>query len=416
MKRFLSLLAAAALAVFSAGIITAFAYSGSVDINGDQQVYPGSKHTYTITVSAQDAGTVLADITCSGIFIKESGDSMIEWSEAANSSGVIYTGSFTVRVSSAAKPGETGTITVSGSAVSYIDDKYNTDEKDFSGTFIAEVAESGQVYDPSEWDAVLKSVQSMPAGGALILDLSNTEIPAEVLSALKEQQGTLTLNAGGGFCVIDGKSLAGIPGSIVDTDVAVSMKKEKALSAAANGQDVYQLNFAREGQLPGRFRFSFAAAKSRPGDILYLYRYYSASGVLEGAGASVVDAEGFAAFDIYCRSGYVVSNSVLEGSAGSPASLGALAEQLQSQVKSRNAENEDLKARLEGANDTAALQAERYEGMLSLSPAVFIAAIAGALLLSAILTMLVFRAGIFAPRKAKASGNAAGVREYRSGQ
>jgi hypothetical protein len=415
MKRFLIFLAAAILIIFSAGMITAFAFSCSVTIEGDRQVAADTAYTYTITVSVEDAGTVIADIDCSGVFIKESGDSMIEWSEVSNSSGVVYTGSFTVRVTSAAKPGETGTVSVNGSVVSYINDKYDTDEKDFSGSLTAEVEANGTAPEPSEWDAALKAVQSMKAGDALSLEITKSAaIPAEVLSALKEKQGTLTLGFAGYSCVIDGATLTGIPGKIAATDVTMSMKKEKALSSAANEQDTYQLNFAHEGQLPGRFRFLFKAAESSPGDVLYLYRYYSGSGVLEGIGASAVDADGLAAFDIYYSSGYVVSDSVIEGAAGSLGSGSVLAEQLQAQLEDAYAANVELESQLEDADAAAALQAAHYQDMVSLPPAVFIAAVAGALLIAVILTIILCKKGLSPPKKTKAAKDTVTVKEYRS--
>lgn len=417
MKRFATLLAAAVFTVFSAGMITAFAFSGSVIIEGDRQVTAGSEYTYTITVSVEDAGTVIADIECSGVFTKESGDSLIEWSETSNLSGVIYTGAFTVKVSSAAKPGEKGTVSVSGSVVSYIGDRYDIDEKEISGYLTAEVAQDGSAPEPSEWDSALRSVQSMQPGESLSLETQSAVIPAEVLSALKEKQGTLTLKVAGCSCVIDGNSLAGIPGGKA-ADVTVSMEKEKALSSAANGQDLYQLNFAHEGQLPGKFRFSFAAAESKPGDVLYLYRYYSGSGVLEGIEASAVDAGGFAAFDIYYGSGYVVLGSIIEGAAGSLGSGGALSEQLQAQLEETYAANGELKSQLEylesqleGAN--AAVLQEASQGFISLSLPVFIAVIAGALLTEVLLTMILSKTGLFAPKRAADTGNNVVVKEYR---
>ncbi len=417
MKRFVSLLAAAILTVFSIGNITALAFSGTVTIEGDRQITAGTAYTYTITVSVENAGTVIADIDCSGIFQKESGDSIIEWSQVTNSSGVIYTGSVTVKVSSAATPGETGTISVSGSVVTYINDNYETDEKDFSGSLTAEVAADGAAAEPSEWDVALRSVQSMESGGSISLEITQSGvIPAEVLEALKEKQGTLTLKADGFSCVIDGKALEGIPGSLKATDITSDMEKEKALSAAANGQDTYQLNFAREGQLPGKFRFSFAAAESKPGDVLYLYRYYSDSGTLEETGVCAVDADGFAAFDIYYCSGYVVSSGVIEGAAGVLSSGGALSEQLQTQLKNAYAANEGLQSQLEEANAAAESQAAYYKGMISIPFPVFAGAAAGALLIAVILTMALTKAGLFAPKKSKGKKNTRNtitVRDYR---
>lgn len=422
MKKFLMLLAAAILTVSLAGLMTAFAFSGAVSIEGDRQVTAGKSYTYTITVSVEDAGTMIADINCSGAFKKESGDSIIEWSQTTNSSGVVYTGTFTVKVSSAAKQGAAGTITVNGSVVSYIDDNYNTDEKKFSGSFTAEVGPGGSSPEPSEWDAALESIQSMQAGGTLSVDITRSAvIPADVLAALKEKQGTLTLELAGCSCVIDGKTLTGIPGSLSAADITMTMEKEKALSSAANGQDIYQLIFAHEGQLPGRFRFSFAATENKPGDVLYLYRYYSASGVLEGIESSVVDADGLASFDIYYRSGYVVSGSVIEGTAGSLGSGSDLADMLQAQLNYEHVKNELLESKLEdintqlaGSNEEASVQASYYQGMVSLSPALFIGVVAGALLIAVMLTMILFKAGLFAPKKAAAPRNSINVKEYRS--
>lgn len=403
MKKFAVFLAAAMLTVFAAGVTTAFAYSGSVSIEGDREVLAGTSHKYTITVSVEDAGAVLADIQCTGAFIKESGDSMIEWAQSSNLSGVIYTGSVTVRVSSAAKAGETGTISVTGSVVSYVDDKYNTDEKDFSGSITAQVAASqsgSSTPQPSEWDGALKGVQSMQQGAALSLNITeNAVIPGEVLSTLMEKQGTLKVNFNGYSCLIDGKTLTGFADSMEDADLTMNTDKEKALSEAAGGKDLYQLNFERESQLPGVFKVSFKAADSKPGDVLYLYRWYGSSGVIEGIETSVVNADGFAAFDIYYCSGYIISGSIIEGAAGTDFGTGnALSSELQAQLNDTLEANGQLKAQLgaEKQNEASlAAQYQQYQGALNLSPAAFAAAVCGAAALAVLLTMLFCKAGIF---------------------
>ena len=120
-----------------------------------------------------------------------------------------------------------------------------------------------------------------------------TSVPAEVLAALKEKQGVLSVNFGTYSCRIDGAALGVLPEDQGPIDLGLSLDTDEALSVAVGGTDVYQLHFsAPAASCRARFTFTIPAMANQPGDIVYLYYYYAGSGIIEGKQECVVDEDG----------------------------------------------------------------------------------------------------------------------------
>jgi hypothetical protein len=160
----------------------------------------------------------------------------------------------------------------------------------------------------------------MAEGGAVTVTRpESTLVPAELLSVLRAKGGRLIADFGTYICIIDGQTLGGA--ADVPLDLAMSMDKDDALSAAAGGADVFQLHFAHEGELPGPVTVSFAAEGYSPGDTLYLYYCYASSGATEFRQSAAVGEDGRVAFIIYHCSAYYVADSAPEAAAGAAASV-----------------------------------------------------------------------------------------------
>jgi hypothetical protein len=217
-------------------------------------------------------------------------------------------------------------------------------------------------------------------------------VPASVLASLKEKQGVLSVDFGTYSCTINGAALGTLPEGLTGINLGMTMEKDETLSAAAGGQDVYQLHFAHAGALPGRFTFRFKAEQHSPGDIVYLYYYYGESGVTEGVQQCVVDDEGYISVEIYHCSSYFMSNTLIEGAAGivvqpepEPTET---AQPTASPTPTPAAQNGDLAASASGP-------AAQWFGV---PYAPLIAALVAAALVSMLLTMLFTRSGLFKRR------------------
>jgi hypothetical protein len=161
---------------------------------------------------------------------------------------------------------------------------------------------------PTGWAKALSDVNAMADGGtATVAQPESAQLPADLLAALRAKGGTLTVDFGAYACSIDGTALGELPPGLAALDLTMSMEKDAALSEAAGGADVYQLHFAYSGELPGPITVSFIAADHNPGDTLYLYYYYAASGATEVRQSATVGTDGRVSFVIYHCSAYFVT-------------------------------------------------------------------------------------------------------------
>ena len=167
---------------------------------------------------------------------------------------------------------------------------------------------------PLEWPDVEEMVDGLEDGGTLSVNMEGkTEIPASVLSQLKDKGGILEIDFGDYSCTIDGRMLNELPEDLSTLDLSVRMVKDESLSQKADGFDVYQLNFSHHGELPGVLTYTFFASENAPGDTLYLYYSYEQAGIIEGMQAAVVDSDGYVTFEIYHCSSYFVSDTIIDG-------------------------------------------------------------------------------------------------------
>ncbi len=368
MKRFIATLLAVTLMVTVLAIPDVFAGSASVSISGFGTVEPGKKYTYTVTLTVKSSFVSTGKISCSGIFSGQSVDLSYDSSTGANANGST-TKSIIVTVSKDAKPGDTGKIIVKGSGSS-INASYDITPYTYSGSKTVNVAAatstpsstrkpstkptarptakpsakpsptvSQPAVSPSptasstlDWAGVEDMVADLQEKGTLEVNMEDKpEIPVSVLAALMERDGVLEINFGSYTCTIDGQYLAHFSESITAYDLGLSMEKNQALSDAAGGNDVYQLHFSHEGQLPGKFTYKIKATASKPGDTVYLYYYYDQAGVIEGKQACVVDQDGYISFDIYHCSDYFISDKIVAGAVGSLASINTDSKNIQAE-------------------------------------------------------------------------------------
>ena len=436
MKKFLSLLLVTLLMVLLLGIPTTFAGSASASISGPSSVEAGKTYTYTYTLNYSSCSNAyINNITVGGVFEKVGGGDTL-WHETfpENTSGS-KSGTVTVKVSSSAKPGDKGTISVSGDG-GYVKDNDAV-------TFDIGSSKSATVVDapdptatsnpttkptkkpnatprptdpPTVWELTANDVAAMAEGGSVaVTDPDDTLLPIEVLSDLAEKNGTITIDFGTYKCTIDAAAISAIPKDLDELDLGLSMDIDEALSDAADGQDVYQLHFNHEGQFPCPISFTFKAENSSPDDVVYLYYYYGTANVIEGQASAVVDKDGYVTFSIYHCSSYFVSDAVIEGSVNSfdsDAEIQTLTEDLeetQTALHEAQTENDTLKTQLEEAQKEA-LSKETQDtdvqttsaaasGPLDIALPALIAAGAGIALIAVLLTMAVCHVGIFRKRQ-----------------
>ncbi len=415
MKKFVALLISAVLIVSMAGIMTAFA---GASISGNSEVLKGKSYKYTakVSVTGLDMVAKIEGLGQSASMDKNSGG-------GANGS-LSASASITVSIPSSAQVGDKYTITLTGQ-YSYYDDagtlkagKINesktitvvaastsTPKPATSSSSSHSQAPATPTPAPTGWALAAIDVAALAQGGEYDMDApEDGVVPGAVLSSLKDKQGVLSVDFGSYSCIIDGASLGTIPEDFAGIDLGLTTEKDPALSTAAGGADVYQLHFKYEGALPGRFTFRFKAEQSSPGDTVYLYYYYDASGIIEGKQACAVDDEGYVSVEIYHCSDYFLSEKLLEGAAGIIA-------------QPEPAPSVELQP-TEAPAATPAVQAEESAksniGVSAMSPveqwfgvpyAPLIAALAAAMLLSMLLTMLTTRSGLFKKRVRAGAGD-----------
>jgi len=397
MKRLLSLLAAAILIVSVLGITTAFA---GVSISGSNTVQGGKTYTYTVKIS-YTGFDMMGTVSCGGIFSGSSVQFGAGTSGTKNAS-LSDTVKITVKVNSSAKPGDKGTIKVSGQRSSF--DGNDVTEAGISKSNSSKptrtaaptlMAEPTPTPEPAGWELAAIQVADMQAGGTVRAAINeNAKIPASLLLALAEKKGVLEVDFGGYICRIDGRHLADIPAEAEELNLGMTMEKDPALSEAAGGKDIYQMHFAMRGELPGAFTYSFKAEESNPGDTVYLYYYYAKAGVLEGKQAAVVDEDGSVSFTIYHCSSYFVSREIVD--------------QAMHNFTAADKSQADKAAALDTQPDSAQAQPPEGQGVSITEVSeqtpgfplpVLIACIAAAALLAMAATMFVTKTGIFSSKR-----------------
>lgn len=423
MKRFIALLVVTILLVSFVGVMTAFA---GASVSGTGSVEAGKTYTYNVSVSCTGFD-MFGNVSCCGIF----SGSTVQFGDAAGAGATSNvslsdTVSIKVTVASNAKPGDTGTIIVNGQLSTF--DGENVGESGISSsktaTVVATPAATAKpvskpkaTIDPNatpkptpeltEWELAASGVADMQSGGMVGVEITkSTQMPVSVLAALLEKQGVLEMNFGDYTCTIDGSFLEGVHEDIENIDLAMSMEVDEELSQTLDGMDAYQLHFSHEGQLPGKFTYTFKAEASSPGDTVYLYYYYDQAGVIEGKQSAAVDENGFVTFDIYHCSSYFVSDKIIEGATNNFSSQSEeqvlLEEELQESqdaqvlLEEQLQESQDAQESQEDDSQTMAATIAGPAGQaINISIAAFVVALFGVVILSVFVTMFLFKVGIF---------------------
>jgi len=408
MKKFMALLIAAVMIVSMIGVVTAFA---GCSISGSSEVYAGSTYKYTGKASYTGyslLGTI-AGLGQTAILDDDNGSSTDAVSLSASAS-------ISVKIPANAAIGTTYTITLSGSYDNGSANNFSTTktitvvQKPVSTPRPATSATATP--EPSGWVLAAMEVPEMEQGGQYEMQITDdTVVPGTVLTALKEKQGVLAVDFGSYSCTIDGAGLGQIPEDLTGIDLGLTMEKDDALSTAAGGSDIYQLHFKHSGALPGCFTFKFKADQNSLGDVVYLYYYYDASGVVEAKQMCMVDEEGYITVNIYHCSSYFVSAALIEGAAGvllqpepeiEPEPTVELQPTDAPVVSAPQAEVSQTNE----ADDLTVAALSPVEQWFGVPYAPLIAAMAAAMLLSMLLTMLFTRSGLF-KRRPKAVAEAA---------
>lgn len=334
-KRFVSMFIVMILLVSTLGITTALA-GAKVSIKGNSEVLAGKTYTYEVTVSA-NCFNFISQVSCGGVL---SGSSKGCDANGSSNDSLSSTVKIEVKVAADAKPGDKGTISVKGEGCSVDENNTPVDSFSIAGsksvTVVAASSEPSKptkkpstnkdkpktsptpTPPPTEWELANTQMEGLEQGGTLTVDITGEDraIPASVYKALREKQGTMTMNFGAYSCTLNGAALGELGEDVESLNLGLSLERDEEFSTAIGGADVYQLHFSHSGDFPGKISFTFKADKSNPGDTVYLYYYRSASGVTEGIQSAVVDENGFVTFDIYHCSSYFVSGTVVEGAAG----------------------------------------------------------------------------------------------------
>lgn len=404
-KRFISLLIVTILLVSMIGIITAFA---GVSISGPSEVLAGKTYTYTakISYSGFDMFGTFSGGGSSVTFKDGSGGDTNESLSASVS--------ISVSIPSGAKPGDKIKLKVSGQRSS-VDEEYTVIEKGISGsktiTVVAKpVATPKPTRDPNAtprptkapegWELVAIDVDAAKDGEPIGVTMEgDTKIPETLLADLIKKKSDLTVDFGTYQCTISAEDLTQIEG-IKSLNLGLSFEKDESLSEVAGGKDTYQLHFSHEGQLPGKFIYTFKAEGNKPGDIVYLYYYYGVAGVIEGKQQSVVDENGMVTFEIFHCSSYFVSNEIIEDAIGSFAPVEVApapspeAEVEKPEVVATPEPTVEPEPTKEPSEQTSTDAQTR-----GISMAGFVAALVAAVLVTMVLTMLFCKTGLFKKRE-----------------
>ena len=432
MKRFLSLLIVLTLLISLLGIVTAYA---DASISGDSNVQAGHSYTYKGSAS-YTAGDLIGKIE--GLGQVNSFGAMAGGLTNESLSGST---SISVTIPSDAQPGTKYTISFSGSYSVMADDGSGASTPhNFSSSKTITVvtaptstkkpstttnAKPKATPEPTEWELAADGVASMAEGDTITLEITeDTELPIEILSDVRDKQGVLKINFGSYTCTIDTKSdFMIIPEDMTSLDLGLSMEKDEEFSGSVNGADVYQLHFDHEGQFPCKVSYTFKAEQSQPGDTVYLYYYYTQSGIIEGKMSSVVDADGYVTFKIYHCSSYFVADTIIDGAEGNfSTELEEAKQALQQEQEKNSALETELTAAKQALEEMEAAQSDDDTlgasaaaavpsgDTLDLSIVALISALAASAMLAILLTMLVFRVGMF-KRKQIQSAVAADIAE-----
>ena len=423
MKRFLPILIVIVLAVSLIGMTIAYA---GVSISGNSEVLKGKTYTYTVKVTASGI-YMMGNVKCDGVF----SGSTVQFDAGSGSStnqSLSASVKITVKVSSSATPGQTGRIYIDNASYSYYDDENNIKEKSLSGSKTATVvvAAPPATKDPNAtpkplegWEIVEAAVDEAQQGAVVegVME-DDYDIPEDLLNKLVKNGNTLKIDFGTYTCTIDPANLTDFE-DIGKLSLKLDFEKLAGLTEIAEGKDVYQLHFGHVGELPGKLKFTFKATENQPGDVVYLYYHYGEANVIEGNAMAVVDEDGMLTFEIYHCSSYFVTGEVIEGAMSNfdtesqtkIEELNTSLEEMQTQLDDADAQivslteqntvlTEDLEAAQQQADEfedmaSKALAAEPEAEETDFSLVVLIAAVAAAVMLSILLTMLITRSGLF---------------------
>lgn len=167
---------------------------------------------------------------------------------------------------------------------------------------------------PDPWLSIAASLSAAQPGATVAAQFTgNPQLPASVLQALKEKGSRLDLDFGTYAFRIDGRLLNDIVAGQPPIDLTLSTAPDERLLKASGGSALYQLHFAHDGELPGRFAFTIRAERNTPGSRIYLYRYYGTAGVIEAVQSAIVAPDGTVTFELFHCSDYFVSSQVIAG-------------------------------------------------------------------------------------------------------
>ncbi len=408
MKRFLPILLVMILVVSMIGILDV---SAGASISGYSSVLAGRSYTYKGTAKFTATSLICA---IKGLDVWQDGDGGGSDTDKA----LTATASIKVSIPSSAKPGDTYTIEFWG--------KYQSggEQKSFSTKKTITVVEK-QTPDPNAtprppegWDIVKEAVREAEEGAVVEAVMEDDyKIPESLLKMIIENKNILHVNFGTYTCTIDPAKFTDIDG-IKKLNLKLDFEKAAGLSEIAGNKDVYQLHFGHVGELPGMLKFTFKATENKPGDVVYLYYYYGEANVIEGKTKAVVDENGMLTFEIYHCSSYFVTSEVLEGASSNfDTETQAKLDEINITLGEKQTELDEANAKIAsleeentvlGEDLTAAkAEAAEFEDMAEkalaepetedteFSLVVLIAAVAAAIMLSILLTMLITRSGLF---------------------
>lgn len=184
---------------------------------------------------------------------------------------------------------------------------------------LPQIAVAEQTSETDGWAAAEADIGAAGMGDTVSVAPSDTLLPAQVLSLLKQKGCVLAVDLGSCVCTIDGRALYGVSDSPID--IGVSMEQDAALSEAARGQDLLQLHFQFGGELPGRFSYTIQARGCSPGDTLSLYCHYARAGTAERVQQALADADGFVTFTICHGQDFYVTRGQAQPAAAQAAAL-----------------------------------------------------------------------------------------------